>query len=293
MTTKDFGQSAKAKLLNISRKENVGYQSLLTRYFQERLLYRLSQSRYKERFILKGGALLYAHEQLKARPTLDIDFLGKQISREVDNIKTVFKNLCQIPCEEDGVLFDSASITAEDITLNKEYNGLRIHIKVSLGSASQILSMDVGFGDVVIPEPINLSYPILIVGMPEVNILAYSLETVVAEKFQSMIDHSVENSRMKDFFDVYRILLSGNVADDMLAEAINATFENRGTEMNTDHSLFSVSFSTDAMRVSMWNSYLKKIKYAEPLPFNEVWTSIVLRLKPYLGKLNKTIKREP
>ena len=87
MTTKNYARSVRAKLLNISKEENVFYQSLLTRYFQERLLYRLSVSPYKERFILKGGALLYAHEHLKARPTLDIDFLGQQISRELDNIK--------------------------------------------------------------------------------------------------------------------------------------------------------------------------------------------------------------
>lgn len=91
MTTKNYARSVRAKLLNISKEENVFYQSILTRYFQERLLYRLSVSPYKERFILKGGALLYAHEHLKARPTLDIDFLGQQISRELDNIKETFK----------------------------------------------------------------------------------------------------------------------------------------------------------------------------------------------------------
>lgn len=109
MTTKNYARSVRAKLLNISKEENVFYQSILTRYFQERLLYRLSVSPYKERFILKGGALLYAHEHLKARPTLDIDFLGQQISRELDNIKETFRNLCDIECLEDGVVFEKDS----------------------------------------------------------------------------------------------------------------------------------------------------------------------------------------
>ena len=105
MTIKNYARSVKAKLFNISKEENVFYQTILTRYFQERMLYRLSVSPYKERFILKGGALLYAHEHLKARPTLDIDFLGLQISRELDNIKETFTKLCDIECIEDGVVF--------------------------------------------------------------------------------------------------------------------------------------------------------------------------------------------
>ena len=154
MTTKNYARSVRAKLLNISKEENVFYQSILTRYFQERLLYRLSVSPYKERFILKGGALLYAHEHLKARPTLDIDFLGQQISRELDNIKETFRNLCDIECLEDGVVFEKDSISVEEITLKKEYNGVRVHVKVGLDTASQVISMDVGFGDIIPPAPL-------------------------------------------------------------------------------------------------------------------------------------------
>ena len=152
MTTKNYARSVRAKLLNISKEENVFYQSILTRYFQERLLYRLSVSQYKERFILKGGALLYAHEHLKARPTLDIDFLGQQISRELDNIKETFKKLCDIECFEDGVVFDKDSVSVEEITLKKEYNGVRVHVKVGLDTASQVISMDVGFGAIPVQQ---------------------------------------------------------------------------------------------------------------------------------------------
>ena len=190
MTTKNYAHSIRAKLLNISKEENVLYQVLLTRYFQERILYRLSVSPYRERFVLKGGALLYAYEHLKARPTLDIDFLGQQISRDMDNIKNVFTKLCDIECPEDGVTFDKTSIRVEEITLKKEYNGVRVHIKVGLDTASQVVSMDIGFGDIITPAPVDLSYPILLETLPEVNILAYSLETVVAEKYHAMIDHA-------------------------------------------------------------------------------------------------------
>lgn len=282
MTTKNYAHSIRAKLLNISKEENVLYQVLLTRYFQERILYRLSVSPYRERFVLKGGALLYAYEHLKARPTLDIDFLGQQISRDMDNIKNVFTKLCDIECPEDGVTFDKTSIRVEEITLKKEYNGVRVHIKVGLDTASQVVSMDIGFGDIITPAPVDLSYPILLETLPEVNILAYSLETVVAEKYHAMIDHATENSRMKDFFDVFRILKSGKIDLNTLQEAITATFENRGTVISTEYSFFEESFATDDKRNIMWNSYLKKIKFKETLTFHEVWVYITQKLKQYL-----------
>lgn len=282
--TKNFGRSVKTRLLNVSKTEGILYQTLLTRYFQERLLYRLSVSRYKDRFLLKGGALLYAYEKLKARPTLDIDFLGQQISRDRDNIKNVFTELCDIECREDGVKFNRNSVRVEEIALEKEYNGVRAHIEVSLDTAKQVISMDVGFGDIVTPGPVDLSYPLLLEDLPEVQVLAYSLETVVAEKYQAMIDHSVENSRMKDFFDVYRILKSGKIDQRTLQDAITATFKNRGTAMTTDHKLFDPTFATDSKRNMMWNSYLKKIRYNQKLTFEEIWSYIVKELKTYLEK---------
>lgn len=278
MKTKNYARSVRAKLLNISKEENVFYQTLLTRYFQERLLYRLSVSPYKDRFILKGGALLYAHEHLKARPTLDIDFLGQQISRDMENIKNVFMKLCDIECFEDGVVFDKSSVMVEEISLKKEYNGVRVHIKVGLDTATQVISMDVGFGDIVTPAPVALSYPILLDALPEVEILAYSLETVVAEKYHAMIDHATENSRMKDFYDVYKILKSGKIDKKILKDAITATFENRGTTISVDNSLFEESFTVDNKRNIMWNSYLKKIKVKEQLSFYEVWKYITQEL---------------
>lgn len=226
--------------------------------------------------------MLYAYERLKARPTLDIDFLGQQISRDMDNIKDVFTELCDIPCPEDGVRFKKDSVRVEEITQNQEYNGVRVHVEVSLDTARQVVSIDVGFGDVITPGPVGLSYPLLLDNLPEVDVLAYSLETVVAEKFQAMVEHSVENSRMKDFFDVYRIMKKGNIDKGVLKDAIKATFTNRGTVMDTNHSLFSPSFATDPKRNAMWNNYLKKIKYHEKLDFAEVWVFIIAPLGSYL-----------
>ena len=202
---KNYGKSNRTKLLNLSRQtKGADYNLILLRFVQERFLYRLSLSAYRENFFLKGGALLYAHERFAARPTRDMDFLGDHINRDKENIKRIMLEICCIACEEDGVTFDCGEedIWLEDITVEQEYNGTRVHMTARMDTIVQPFSIDVGFGDVIVPQPAQLDYPLLIEGLPAVNVEAYSLETVVAEKFQTMIDRGTINSRMKDFFDV-------------------------------------------------------------------------------------------
>ena len=110
----NYGKSIRSKLLNVAKKEDVFYQTVLTRYFQERLLYRMSQTRYRDNFYLKGGALLYAFERFAARPTLDIDFLGHNISNEGNIVIAAFREICSVPYEEDGIIFDIEHITAQN-----------------------------------------------------------------------------------------------------------------------------------------------------------------------------------
>ena len=202
----NFGSSVKAKLLNISRNEKLGYQMLVTRYLQERLLYRLSISQYHDHFVLKGGALLYAHERFMARPTLDIDFMGHYIDNDKETVKKAFAEICAIPYQQDGVTFYTETLRTDDIAVEKKYPGVRLTLSASIDTIRQDVSMDIGFGDVITPCPSELDYPNLIDGFPATNILAYSLETVIAEKFQTVIVRAEANSRMKDFYDLYTIL---------------------------------------------------------------------------------------
>ena len=204
---KNYGKSIRTKLLNVARKENVFNQTILTRYFQERLLYRISQTHYRGNFYLKGGALMYAYEKFAARPTLDIDFLGNNISNEGSSIIAAFREICSVPYEEDGVIFDTENITAQNITEFKDYHGIRLSIPVKMDTIAQVLTMDIGFGDVVTPSPIDLDYPVLLEHLPNANILAYSLETVIAEKMHAIVDLADQSSRMKDYYDLYKILL--------------------------------------------------------------------------------------
>lgn len=248
-------------------------------------MYRLSQSRFREKLFLKGGALLYALEQFRARPTLDIDFLGDKISRDKEFVKMAFEEICAVSCPEDGMTFDTESISAEEITVNKEYHGIRLHVTARLDTIRQVISMDIGFGDVITPKPEELDYPVLLKETPAVNIMAYSLETVVAEKFQAMIDLAEENSRMKDFFDVYRILESNKVNEEMLQQAITATFSNRETGYKPDHILFAEEFVKSPTRIAFWKGFLRKIKYTEELSFETVMTVIKERLQGYWENL--------
>jgi prephenate dehydrogenase len=126
-----------------------------------------------------------------------------------------------------------------------------------------------------------LEYPLLLENVPEVEILAYSLETVVAEKFEAMISLSVNNSRMKDFFDVYRILKEGNLDEEVLKEAVKNTFENRGTGYVGGHPLFGEEFFKDPIRTSRWNGFLKSIRTNEQIAFEEVGEVIQEKMKGY------------
>ena len=278
---KNYGKSIRTKLLNVAKKENIFYQTILTRYFQERLLYRMSQTRYRNNFYLKGGALMYAYERFAARPTLDIDFLGNNISNEGTSIIAAFKEICSVPFEEDGVIFDVEHITAQNITEFKDYHGIRLSIPVKMDSIAQVLTMDIGFGDVVTPSPVNLDFPILLEHLPCANILAYSLETVIAEKMHAIIDLADQSSRMKDYYDLHRILKEEKYDPEVLQEAIIRTFENRHTPYDENTMFFRKDFGINQQMEVRWKAFMRKITKATDLSFSEVVAFIQETLRPY------------
>lgn len=287
---KNRAKSIRTRLLNLKKTTNHQYMYLLSRYFNERLLYRVSVSDYRNNFVLKGGSLLYALEGLDTRPTVDVDFMADRISRDRDQLEDVFRKILVIPCEEDAVTFDVAHLLSEPITIGNEYPGTRFFIKARMDTIEHKMTIDVGFGDVITPCPETLDFPLLLQDNPAVNLMAYSIETVIAEKFHTMIDRDVANSRMKDFFDCYIILSSHqNIDNDMLQNAIFATFDNRSITFNPNLQLFTEPFYEDEVRLNRWKSFLKKIKWKEDISFAEVMRIIRERLQPIYLKywLNK------
>lgn len=282
----NYGKSIRTKLLSIAKKENVFYQTVLTRYFQERLLYRMAQTRFRNNFFLKGGALMYAYERFAARPTLDIDFLGNGINNEGATIIAAFKEICAVPYEEDGVVFDVDNMTAQNITEFKDYHGVRLSIPVKMDTISQVMTMDIGFGDVVTPNPVDLDYPVLLVHLPSANILAYSLETVIAEKMHTVIDLADQSSRMKDYYDLYAILSNEKYDGDILKEAIVRTFKNRHTDYDADTMFFRKEFADNPQMAIRWNAFIRKISKSSATSFGEMVTFIQEELQPYWENLS-------
>jgi len=209
MTTviKNIVASVRARLSNVSKKEQRSFDSLLLLYMLERLLYRLSLSQYVEKFVLKGGLLMFILTDFKGRPTKDMDLLAQQVSNDMNDIKEVFRKICKVDCEDDGLVFDEESVTVEEIKKDTEYQGVRVNIICYLENAKKTLQLDIGFGDIVIPKPQFMECPTLL-DMKAPNIKVYSLESVISEKFHAMITLSVVNSRMKNFYDIYTLLNS-------------------------------------------------------------------------------------
>lgn len=279
MAVKNYGLSVRDKL-RAYQTDKVIYQQVLIRYLHERLLYRLSVSRFNQRFFLKGGALMFAHERFAARPTVDIDFMGDKISNDMENIRRTFMEICAIEYPEDGVTFDTDKITVSEITPDREYQGVQLHVTAHLDTIVQNLSMDIGFGDIIIPHPIELDYPALLDGMEDIPVMAYSLETVVAEKFQTMIARTVLNSRMKDFYDVYTILKHNTLDEANLQLAVAEVMKNRDTHYEENHPLFTEEFAMDASRNNQWAAFVRKNKIDDVPPFPEVLRYICDRMKP-------------
>lgn len=272
------------QLRNISKEGNKNHQLTVTRYFQERLLFRLSKSSFKDRFFLKGGVLIYALEGEASRPTLDLDLLGQKMEADRDKVKKTFQKVCAIEYVEDGVTFDTESLEASEIVKEGNYSGIRIKVMAFLGNTRQWMQVDIGFGDVVVPGPVNISFPTLL-EMAAPELLAYSTESLIAEKFEAMISLAEFNSRMKDFYDVYRILRTGNYDEKVLHKAIAETIAHRKTTLSDNHAIFSTRFKEDEPRNKQWQAFLQRANLDDGIRFSEVMDLIKIELKPIYDQL--------
>ena len=230
-------------------------------YFLERFLYRLSISKYNKNFILKGGILLYAIiDKDYARKTTDIDLLAQRIDNDATKFNEIIKEICSIETD-DPIRFDIDNIVVKNITEFKgDYHGLNVYIPAYLDKTQERINIDIGFGDVVYPDKMKLSFPSLIDSKPE--LFAYSIETVIAEKLEAIVKLGMLNSRLKDFYDIYSLSKTYDFDGNILSEAVKETFNNRGTSFNRVDA-FDESFISP-YRKGQWNSLLNKrilVKY--------------------------------
>lgn len=229
---RNIGASVRARLLARSRAENTDYQILLTRYALERLLYRLSVSSDRDRFILKGALLFVTWIPDPFRPTRDLDLLGFGADNPV-GLADTFKAICSTTVPDDGVTFDVENLTAAPIREDVEYGGVRVQTHAVIDGARIPIQVDIGFGDVITPGPVEIDYPVLL-DSPAPHLRVYPVETVVAEKFNAMVTLGIANSRLKDFYDLWLISRTFELDRAALFAAVQRTFERRKTLMPAD-----------------------------------------------------------
>jgi predicted nucleotidyltransferase component of viral defense system len=248
--------SIKARLKKEADSCGKDFDFLLMHYFIERLLYRLSISSYADKFILKGGLLLYTILGNQARATRDIDFLAKGIKNTPDELIKVFTEIISIPAN-DAVSFDNGKITVERIKEDAEYQGIRIKLTAYLDRSHHVLQFDIGFDDIVIPQPVDMVYPTLL-DMEPPCLKAYSLESVIAEKFHAIVYLADLNSRMKDFYDIYELSRRCEFDGASLSEAIAQTFKRRKTELSQFPTVFADEFPLLSNKQVQWQAFQRR-----------------------------------
>ena len=273
--------SVKERLKKKAIEDGKTMQDNLVTYGLERTIYRLSVSKYAEKFTLKGGIFLYAlFDGEYARATMDIDLLAQRIPNNDEEMTNVFNDIFSIECD-DALRFDLNTLEVINITEFKEYHGVNVSIMGYLDRTKVPVSIDIGFGDVVTPSPIDLDYPVLLEHLPSANILAYSLETVIAEKMHAIVDLADQSSRMKDYYDLYQILQNEKYNPKTLQEAIIHTFENRHTPYNENTMFFRKEFGSNQQMQVRWTAFMRKITSTDILSFTEVIAFLQQRLLPF------------
>ncbi len=279
----NLAASVRARLLNVAKAQGSEFQQVLVRFALERILYRLTQSPHADRFLLKGALLFTLWYDLPHRATRDVDLLGFGAS-DLDSVAQVFREIAAI-AGNDGIVFDPASVTVEPIRKEAGYGGVRVVVVAELARAWCKTQIDVGFGDAVVPGPVDAVYPVLLEDLPAPRLRAYPTYTVVAEKLHAIALLGMANSRLKDYFDLSVLLERETFDADLLAEAIQATFGRRGMAVPVELPIgLTDEFAQDPSRRALWQAFLKKNGLAlEPL--NEVVGRLRSILMPAVDRI--------
>jgi predicted nucleotidyltransferase component of viral defense system len=271
--------SVHQRLLNKARETKRPFNELLQYFAMERFLYRLSESPYAERFVMKGALMFVVWHAPVSRPTMDIDLLGIT-DNDVDAIVHMVKEICPQDVEADGLVFDPDSVKGQRIAEDANYEGVRVRFRGKLGTARISMQLDIGFGDVVIPPLQVTEYPTLL-ALPAPRLRAYSRESAVAEKFEAMVKLDVLNSRMKDFYDVWLLARQFDFDGPTLAEAIAKTFSRRGTPIPTDAAALMQKVGAYAGKEAQWQGFIRRNRLQDiPGDFSVIVGAIVIFLAP-------------
>lgn len=263
----------KAFIKKKAAEKNVSAQLVMQNYMLERLLERVSLSRYKQNFILKGGFLISAIVGLDTRTTMDLDTTIKGFTLTHESIYNIFIEICAIEIDDD-VRFQIADIS--DIREGDDYPGIRVALKANYPPISVPLTVDVTTGDMITPQEIEYTFSLLF-DERTISILAYNLETVLAEKIETILSRNIANTRTRDFYDAHILYsLRGSQCNaSVLRRALKRTAEKRGSQKAIEH----YSEIVDEIRESaqlhkLWKKYQNQFQYAKDITFDAVCDSV-------------------
>jgi predicted nucleotidyltransferase component of viral defense system len=255
--------SVRARLLKVAKERREDFTLTLMNYAAERFLYRLSRSKHRDRFVLKGAMLFAVRIGERYRPTRDLDLLGLGEATEAA-VNAAIQEIVSTPVVDDGLVFDVSTLTVHPIREDNRYGGLRAVMQARLTEARIHVQIDVGFGDAITPCALDLDFPTLLRDMASPHVLAYPTETIIAEKVEAMVDLGISNSRMKDFSDV--AIAARRVAFDgeSLVLALRATFRRRGTAL-PDREILALSnhFVHDSSAQANWKAFAARSQQSE------------------------------
>ena len=260
--------SLKAKIRNIAKQKNIPAQVILQNYMFERLLVRLSASEYKEKFVLKGGMLVAAIVGLDNRATMDMDTTLKNLPLTPEAIRSALEDICDIPFD-DGVVFEVGTISP--IREDDIYGGYRVMMNAKFDTLLTPLSIDVSTGDAITPHAIPYQFSEIFDDEKSYELWAYNIETVMAEKVETILRRGVFNTRPRDFYDAYILATTQKFDKAVFADALSATAKHRSTtEQIADvlGILHSIEDSTELK--SMWDKYRKQFAYAHDIEYTQI-----------------------
>jgi predicted nucleotidyltransferase component of viral defense system len=275
-------------LLDHAKQHGAGFQDILVRYGTERLLYRLSRSRHRDRFLLKGAVLFAAWAGAPHRPSRDADLLGLQVASP-EELMGVFRDVVRASTAQDGLEFDARSLRAIEIAEQQDSPGVRLTLRASLDRAVIPLQIDIAFGQAVVPKPEVVQLPTLL-DLPAPRLKAYPPEAVVAEKFEAVVKLGMVNSRLKDFYDLWYILTELALPLPQLSAALSATFTRRGTLLPLETpAALTAAFSNDPSRQRQWAGFLDRagVPGASRPTLDQVTAAIRNRLMPVIRSVRK------
>lgn len=260
--TRNVAASVRQRLLNLAKERGEEFNVVLARYAVERFLYRLSRSKHRDHFVLKGATLIQAWGAGRHRATRDLDLLGHGES-DPAAVAAVVREICGTKVDDDGLVLATDSIDAARIREDQVYEGVRVRLTALLAGAEIPVQVDVGFGDAVTPRPRMLVVPTLL-DQPAPRLAAYPRESVVAEKLEAMVALGIGNGRMKDFYDVAWLAQHFPFDGPRLVRAIGATFKRRGTAFpETPPIALTKAFADDPAKQAQWRAFVRRDRVAE------------------------------